>query len=182
MLLGVTGTFSSHVVSWHKEKTAFLQKHNQALFGNYFRDYLIERLKGKKKCMEAIEEVSKSTNRKRPIILSRKAKYGALMVPTYNGKHILFQKKGTLSWQQPNFTSIYNKVGEINSFSSNSKKIISQTKNYEMCPVMDDKEISPSLETTDKISRALSFSRRLANSSSNGTRTGEGSKSTKVKS
>ena len=30
-----------------------------------------------------------------------------------------------------------------------------------MCPSMEDKEISPSLETTDKRSRALGFSRRL---------------------
>ena len=51
-----------------------------------------------------------------------------------------------------------------------------------MCPSREDKGISPSLETTDKRSRLLGFSRRLPNSSSNGTSTGEGSKSTKVKS
>ena len=51
-----------------------------------------------------------------------------------------------------------------------------------MCPSREDREISPSLETTDKRSRALGFSRRLPNSSSNGTSAGEGSKRTKVKS
>ena len=60
--------------------------------------------------------------------------------------------------------------------------IIFQTKKSKMCSSMEDKGISPSLETTDKRSKALGFSRRLPNSSSNGTSTGEGSKSTKVKS
>ena len=49
-----------------------------------------------------------------------------------------------------------------------------------MCPSREDREISPSLETTDKRSRALGFSKRLPNSSSNGTGAGEGSKRTKV--
>ena len=43
-------------------------------------------------------------------------------------------------------------------------------------------KISPSLETTGKRSRALGFNRRLPNSSSNGTSSGEGSKNTKFKS
>ena len=51
-----------------------------------------------------------------------------------------------------------------------------------MCPSREDKGISPSLETTDKRSRALGFSRRLPNSSSNRTSSGEGSKNTKFKS
>ena len=51
-----------------------------------------------------------------------------------------------------------------------------------MCPSREDKGISPSLETIDKRSGALGFSRRLPNFSSNGSSTGEGSKSTKVKS
>ena len=51
-----------------------------------------------------------------------------------------------------------------------------------MCPSREDKAISSSLEITDKRSRALSVSKRLPNSSSNGTSIGEGSKSTKVKS
>ena len=50
-----------------------------------------------------------------------------------------------------------------------------------MCPNTEEKGISPSLETAGKRSRALGFSRRLLNSSSNGTSTREGSKSTKVK-
>ena len=49
-----------------------------------------------------------------------------------------------------------------------------------MYPSREDKGISPRFETTDKRSRALGFS-RLVNSSYNGTSTGEGSKSTKVK-
>ena len=38
--LGVTGTPSSQVASMLKEKAAFLQKHDQALFGKDFRDHL----------------------------------------------------------------------------------------------------------------------------------------------
>ena len=64
----------------------------------------------------------------------------------------------------------------------NSKKIIFQTKNSKMYSSREDKGISPSLETTDKRSRALGFSSRLPNSSSNGTISGEGSKNTKFKS
>ena len=66
VLLGVTGTSSSQVASMLKEKAAFPQKHDQALFGKYFRDHLTESLKAKKQSIEAITEVSKSTNRKRP--------------------------------------------------------------------------------------------------------------------
>ena len=61
---------------------------------------------------------------------------------------------------------------------SNSKK----RKNSKICPSREDKGIFPSLETTDKRLRALGCSRRLPNSSSNGTSTREGSKSTKLKS
>ena len=43
-----------------------------------------------------------------------------------------------------------------------------------------DKGISSGLETIDKRSITLGFSRRLPNSSCNGSSTGEGSKSTKV--
>ena len=99
-----------------------------------------------------------------------------------NALYVLFQKKGTFSQQQPNFTFSYDKHGGINSCSSISKKIIFQTKNAKMCPSREYKGIYPSLETTDKRSRALGFSRRIPNSSSNGTGTGEGSKNTKVKS
>ena len=100
----------------------------------------------------------------------------------YNGKYILFQKKGIPSQRHPNLTSSYDKHKGINSCSSNTIKIIFQTKNSKMCASREDKGICPSLETTDKRSRALGFSRRLPNSSSNGTSTGKGSKSTKVKS
>ena len=66
VLLGVTGTSSSQVTSMLKEKVAFLQKHDQAPFGKDFRAHLTESLKAKKQSIEAITEVSKSTNRKRP--------------------------------------------------------------------------------------------------------------------
>ena len=66
MLLGVTGTSSLQVASMIKEKAAFLQKLDQALFGKGFRDLLTESLKAKKQSIEAIAEVSKSNNRKRP--------------------------------------------------------------------------------------------------------------------
>ena len=49
-----------------KQKAAFLQKHDQALFGKDFRDHLTESLKAKKQSIEVIAEVSKSTSRKRP--------------------------------------------------------------------------------------------------------------------
>ena len=61
-------------------------------------------------------------------------------------------------------------------------KLFSKQKNSKMCPSREDKGISPSLETTDKRSRPSGFSRSLPNSSSNVTSTGEGSKSTNVKS
>ena len=55
-------------------------------------------------------------------------------------------------------------------------------KKSKMYPSREDKGISLNLETTDKKSRALGFSRRLPNSSSKGISAGEGSKGTKVKS
>ena len=64
-LLGATGTSSSQVASMLKEKVAFLQKHDQALFGKDFRDHLTS-LQAKRQYIEAVAEVSKSTNRKRP--------------------------------------------------------------------------------------------------------------------
>ena len=51
-----------------------------------------------------------------------------------------------------------------------------------MYPSREYKTIYPSWETTGKRSRALGFSRRLPNFFSNGTSTGKGSKSTKIKS
>ena len=63
MLLGVTGTSSPQAVSILK-KAVLLQKHDQAFFGKAFRGHLTESLKAKKQSMEAIAEVSKSTNRK----------------------------------------------------------------------------------------------------------------------
>ena len=187
VLLGVTGTSSSQVASMLKEKAAFLQKHDQALFGKDSRDHLTESLKEKKQPIEAITEVSKSTNRKRPFregpsFYQGRPNGGQKFRSNHNGKYILFQKKGTPSQQQPNFISSYDKHGGFNSCSSNTKKIIFQTNNSKMCSSREDNGISPGFETTDKRSRALGFSRRLPNSSSNGTSTGEGSKSTKVKS
>ena len=79
------------------------------------------------------------------------------------------------------FHFTYDKDGGNNSYLSNSKKILFQTKNSKMCSSREDKGISPALKITDKRSRALIFIRRSSNLSSNGTRTGKGSKSTKVK-
>ena len=45
VLSGITGTPSSQVASMIKEKTAFLQKHDQALFRKDFRDHLTKSLK-----------------------------------------------------------------------------------------------------------------------------------------
>ena len=42
VLLGVTGTSSSQVASMLREKVAFLEKDDQALFGKDFRDHLTE--------------------------------------------------------------------------------------------------------------------------------------------
>ena len=104
MLLDVTGTSSSQVASVLKEKAAFLQKHDQALFGKDFRDCLTESLKAKKKSIEPIAEVSKSTNRKRtfresPSFYQGKpnGRGGQKFRSNCNGKYILFQKKGTPS-------------------------------------------------------------------------------------
>ena len=66
MLLGVTGTSSSQVASMLKEKAAFLQKHDQALFRKDFRDHLTGSLKAKKQSIEAITEVSKSPTGRGP--------------------------------------------------------------------------------------------------------------------
>ena len=185
VLLGVIGTSSSQVALMLKEKAAFLQKHDQALFGKDFRDHLTESLKAKKQSIDAIAEVSKSTNRKRPFregpsfyqgMPNGRQKFRS----NYNSKYILFQKKGTLSQHQPNFTSSYDKHEGINSYSSNFLKIIFQTKNLKFCPSREDDGTSPSLETIDKRSRTLGFSRRLLNFSCNGSSIGGGSKSTKV--
>ena len=49
----------------------------------------------------------------------RKANWGGgrqKLRSSYNGKYILFQKKGTLSQKQPNYTSAYGKHGGINSY------------------------------------------------------------------
>ena len=147
-----------------KEKAAFLQKHDQALFGKDFRDHLTESLKAKKQSIDAIAEVSKSTNRKRPFregpsFYQGRPNGGQKFRSSYNGKHILFQKKGTLSQHQQNFTSNYDNHGGINSCSSNSKKVIFHSKNSKLRPSKEDKGISPSLETIDKRSRTLGFSK-----------------------
>ena len=185
--MGVTGTSSLEVASMLKEKAAFLQKHDQALFGKDFRDHLTESLKAKKQSIDAIAEVSKSTNRKRPFregpsFYQGRPNGGQKFRSSYNGKHILFQKKGTLSQHQQNFTSNYDNHGGINSCSSNSKKIIFHSKNSKLRPSKEDKGISPSLETIDKRSRTLGFSRRLPNSFCKRSSKGEGSESNKVKS
>ena len=132
-------------------------------------------MKAKQQSIEAIAEVSKSINRKGPFKTAPHSRpnWGQKFRSNYNDKYILFQKKGTLVQQQPNFTSSHDKHEGINSCLSNSKNIIFQTKSSKMCPSREDKGTSPSLETTDIRSRALDFSRRLTNSSSNGTSAGD---------
>ena len=184
-LLGATVTPSSQVASMLKEKVAFLQKHDQVLFGKYFRDHLNESLQAKRQYIEAVAEVSKSTNRKRtfregPSFYQGSPNGRQKFRSNYNSKYILFQKKGTLSQHQPNFTSSYDKHEGINSCSSNFLNIIFQTKKLKFCPSRENEGISPSLKTIDKRSRTLGFSRRLLNSSCNGSSTGGRSKSTKV--
>ena len=133
-LFAVTGTSSSQVASVLKEKVAFLQKHDQALFGKDFRSHLTKSLKAKKQSIEAIAEVSKSTNRKRPFERSPyftkedQMEGGQKGRSEYNGKYILFQKRGILSQQQSNFTSSYDKHGVINSCLSNSENFFSKQK------------------------------------------------------
>ena len=105
VLLGVTRASLSQVASMLKEKTAFLQKHDHALFGKYFRDHLTESLKAKKQSIEAIAEVSKYTNKKRsfregPSFYQGRPNGGQKFRSNYNGKYILLQKKGSLSQQQ----------------------------------------------------------------------------------
>ena len=132
-------------------------------------------MKAKQQSIEAIAEVSKSINRKGPFKTPPHSRpnWGQKFRSNYNDKYILFQKKGTLVQQQPNFTSSHDKHEGINSCLSNSKNIIFQTKSSKMCPSREDKGTSPSLETTDIRSRALDFSRRLTKSSSNGTSAGD---------
>ena len=129
VLLAVTGTSSSQVASMLKEKLVFLRKHDQALFAKDFRDHLTKSLKAKTQSIAATAEVRKSTNRRRVIREGLSFYQGRpngrkKFKSNYNGKYILFQKKGTLSQHQPNLTSSYDKHEEINSCSCNFKKII----------------------------------------------------------
>ena len=59
------GKCNNTITYERRKKVAFLQKHDQAHYGKYLRD-LTESLKAKKQSIEAIAEVCKSTNRKRP--------------------------------------------------------------------------------------------------------------------
>ena len=64
VLLGVTGTSLSQVASMLKERAAFLQKQNRALFGKDFRDHLTESLKAKKHLSKQLPKlVNLSTGR-----------------------------------------------------------------------------------------------------------------------
>ena len=186
-LLGVTGTSSSQMASMLKEKAALLQKHDQALFGKDFRDHLTKSLKAKKQSIEAIPEVSKSTNRKRPFqegpsFYQGRRNGGQKFRSNYNGKYILFQKKGAISQQQPISVPVMINMENLTHVHPILKKNIFQTKKSKICPSKEDKGISPSLETTDKRSRGFGFSRRLPNSFSNRNSSGEGSKKIKFQS
>ena len=59
----VTGQHSlSQVALMLKEKATFLQIDDKELFGEDFRDHLTKILKAKEQSIQAISEVSKSTN------------------------------------------------------------------------------------------------------------------------
>ena len=64
--MGVTRTSLSQVASMLKEKVAFLQIHDQALFGRDYRDHLTESLKVKMQSIKAITVVSKSRTERVP--------------------------------------------------------------------------------------------------------------------
>ena len=159
----ITETSLLQVASMLKEKAAFLQKHDQMLFEIDFRDHLTKSLKAKKQTIAAIAEVSKWSFWEGPSFCRGKPNWRQKFKSNYNGKYILFQKKGTPWKEQPNFTSGHDKYAGMNSCSFNSKNKIFQSKDSKMCPSREDKGISPSLETTDKRSRSLGFIRRLPN-------------------
>ena len=92
----VTGQHSlSQVALMLKEKATFLQIDDKELFGEDFRDHLTKILKAKEQSIQAISEVSKSTNWKRPFQEGPSFYQGRLNVgqkfkSNCNGKYILF--------------------------------------------------------------------------------------------
>ena len=108
VLLVVTGTSSSQVASMLKEKAAFLEKHNHALFEQNIRGHLTKSLKAKKQSIKAIAEVIKSTNRKRPFregpsFYQGRSNGGPKFRSNYSNKCILFSKKGIPSTARAKF-------------------------------------------------------------------------------
>ena len=134
VLLAVTGTSSSQVASMLKEKLVFLRKHDQALFAKDFRDHLTKSLKAKTQSIAATAEVRKSSNRRRVIREGLSFYQGRpngrqKFKSNYNGKYILFQKKGTLSQHQANLPSSYNNMKELTHVHAILKKLFSKQKN-----------------------------------------------------
>ena len=94
VLLGVTGTSSSQEAS--------MQKHDQALFRKDFRNHLTESLKAEKKSID-VQKLGNPPTESTSFYQGRPNR-GKKFRSNYNGKYISFQKKGTLSHQQPDFT------------------------------------------------------------------------------
>ena len=140
----ITETSLLQVASMLKEKTAFLQKHDQMLFEIDFRDHLTKSLKAKKQTIAAaMAEVSKWSFWEGPSFCRGKPNWGQKFKSNYNGKYILFQKKGTPWKQQSNFTSGHDKYGGINSCSFNSKNKIFQSKDQ---PAINSKDLDRSFK------------------------------------
>ena len=162
VLLGVTGTSSSQVASMLKEKAALLQKHDQALFGKDFRDHLTESLKAKKQSIEAIPEVSKSTNRKRPFregpsFYQGRRNGGQKFRSNYNGKYILFQKKGALSQQQPISVPVMINMENLTHVHPILKKLFSKQKNPKYALARRIKEFLPAWKLLTKDQELLAL-------------------------
>ena len=63
VLLGVTGTSTTHVAAMLKEKVSFLQKHNKALCGKEFTDNLAETINAKNQSIKTITETIRPNSR-----------------------------------------------------------------------------------------------------------------------
>ena len=155
VLLGVTETSSLQVASMLKEKAAFLPQRNQELFGKDFRDHLTKSLKTKKQSIEAIAEVTKSSNRKRPFRegpsfyqkgqMEGKNSGRTTMVNTFCSK----RKDPSHSNSQVSLPIMIN-MEDLTHVHPILKKIFSKQKIPKSALAEGDKGISPSLETAER--------------------------------
>ena len=132
VLLGVTGTTSSQAASMLKEKTVFLQNHDQALLGKYFRDHLTKSLEAKKQSIEAIAKVSKSTNRKRPFREGPSFYQGRPKIQkfrsNYNDKYICSKRKEPSHSNSQILLPVMTNMEELTHVHPILKKLISKQK------------------------------------------------------